>query len=54
MLTNFFCTNFPRPKEDKLSTREGTNFSATTPSRGTLHRVVSGPKKLIFVLFFRA
>ena len=42
-----------KPKEDKLS-REGTNFSATTPSRGRppLHREVSGPKKLIFVLVF--
>ena len=45
-----------KPKEDKLS-REGTNFSATTPSRGrppTPHRAVSGPEKLIFVLFFLA
>ena len=42
-------------KEDKLS-REGTNFSATTPSRGRPqpHWAVSGPKKLIFVLFFLA
>ena len=34
-----------KPKEDKLS-REGTNFSATTPSRGRPppHRVVSDPK----------
>ena len=42
-----------KPKEDKLS-REGTKFSATTPSRGRPppHRAVSGPKKLIFVLFF--
>ena len=39
-------------KEDKLS-REGTNFSATTPSCGRPppHRAVSGPKNLIFVLF---
>ena len=46
---------FEKPKEDKLS-REGTNFSATTPSRGRPppHRAVSGPKKLIFVLFFLA
>ena len=44
-----------KPKEDKLL-REGTNFSAATPSRGRppSHRVVSGPKKLIFVLFFLA
>ena len=44
-----------KPKEDKLS-REGTNFSATTPLRGRPppHRAVSGPKKLIFVLFFLA
>ena len=44
-----------KPKEDKLS-RESTNFSATTPSRGRPppHRAVSGPKKLIFVLFFLA
>ena len=42
-----------KPKKDKLS-REGTNFSATTPSRGRPppHRAVSGPKKLIFVLCF--
>ena len=42
-----------KPKEDKLS-REGTNFSATTPSRGRPppHRAVSRPKKIIFVLFF--
>ena len=35
-------------------TFEGTNFSATTPSRGgpAPHRAVSGPKKLIFLLFF--
>ena len=41
-----------KPKEDKFS-REGTNFSATTPSRGRPppHRAVSGPKKLISVLF---
>ena len=40
------------PKEDKLS-REGMNFSATTPLRGRPppYRAVSGPKKLIFVLF---
>ena len=40
-------------QEDKLS-REGTNISATTPSRGRSppHLVVSGPKKSIFVLFF--
>ena len=33
-----------KPKENKLS-REGTNFSATTPSRGRPppHRAVSGP-----------
>ena len=44
-----------RPKEDKLS-REGTNFSTTTPSRGRPppHPVGSRPKKLIFVLFFLA
>ena len=44
-----------KPKEDKVS-RAGTKFSATTPSRGRSppHRAVSGPKKLIFVLFFRA
>ena len=43
-----------KPKEDKLS-RESTNFSATTPSRGrpAHHRAVSAPQKLIFVLFFR-
>ena len=42
-----------KPKKDKLS-REGTKFSATTPSRGRPppDQVVSGPKKLIFVLFF--
>ena len=42
-----------KSKEDKLS-REGTNFSATTPSRGRPppHWAVSGPKKLIFVPFF--
>ena len=42
---------YSKPKEDKLS-REGTNFSATTPSLGRPppHRAVSGPKKLIFVL----
>ena len=35
-----------KPKEEKLS-RAGTNFSATTPSRGrpSSHREVSGPKK---------
>ena len=40
-------------KEDKLS-RESTSFSATTPSRGRPppHWAVSGPKKLVFVLFF--
>ena len=34
--------------------REGTNFSATTPSRGRPppHRAVSGPEKLLFVLLF--
>ena len=37
-----------KPKEDKLS-REGANFSATTPSCGR-----PPPKKLIFVLFFLA
>ena len=44
-----------KTKEDKLS-RQGTNFSATTPSRGRPppHRAVSGPKQLIFVLFFLA
>ena len=44
-----------KPKENKLS-REGTNFSATTPSRGRPppDRTFSGPKKLIFVLFFLA
>ena len=44
-----------KPKEDKLS-RAGTKFSATTPSSGRPppHRAVSGPKKLIFVLFFLA
>ena len=44
-----------KPKEDKLS-REGTKFSTPTPSRGRppSHRAVSGPKKLIFVLFFLA
>ena len=44
-----------KPKEDKVS-REGTKFSATTPSRGRPppHRAVSGPKNLIFVLFFFA
>ena len=42
-----------RPKEDKLS-REGTNFSTTTPLRGRPppDQAVSGPNKLIFVLFF--
>ena len=42
-----------KPKEDKLS-RESTNFSATTPSRGRPppHRAVSRPKKFVFVLFF--
>ena len=42
-----------KPKEDKLS-REGTSFSAPTSSRGRPppHRAVSGPKELIFVLFF--
>ena len=36
--------------------RAGAKFSATTPSRGRPppHRVVSGPKNLIFVLFFLA
>ena len=44
-----------KSKEDKLS-REGTNFSATTPSHGRPppHRAVSRPQKLIFVLFFLA
>ena len=44
-----------KPKEDKLS-REGTKFSTPTPSHGRPppHRAVSGPKKLIFVLFFLA
>ena len=44
-----------KPKEDKVS-RAGTKFSATTPSRGRPppHRAVSGPKNLIFVLFFLA
>ena len=42
-----------KPKEDKLL-REGTNFSATAPSRGRPppHWAVSGPKEVIFVLFF--
>ena len=47
---------FPsKPKENKLS-RKGTNFSTTTPSRGRPppRRAVSGPQKLIFVLFFLA
>ena len=36
-----------KPKEDKLS-REGTNFSTTTPSHGRPppHRAVSGPKQV--------
>ena len=44
-----------KPKEDKVS-RAGTKFLATTPSRGRPppHRAVSGPKNLIFVLFFLA
>ena len=44
-----------KPKEDKVS-RAGTKFSATTPSRGRPppHQAVSGPKNLIFVLFFLA
>ena len=44
-----------KPKEDKVS-RAGKKFSATTPSRGRPppHRAVSGPKNLIFVLFFLA
>ena len=45
---------FETQRGHKLS-REGTNFSATTPSRGRPppHWAVSGPnKKLIFVLFF--
>ena len=51
-LPRFFSS---KPKETKLS-REGTNFSATTPSRGRPppHRAVSGPRKLIFVFFFLA
>ena len=42
-------------QEDKLS-REGTNFLATAPSGGRPppDRAVSGPKKLIVVLFFLA
>ena len=42
-----------KPKEDKLS-REGTDFSTTTPSCGRPppHPAVSGPKNLIFVFFF--
>ena len=42
-----------KPKDDKLL-RAGTNFSSTTPSRGRPppQPAVSGPKKLIFVLFF--
>ena len=44
-----------KPKEDKVP-RAGTKFSATAPSRGRPppHRAVSGPKNLIFVLFFLA
>ena len=44
-----------KPKEDKLL-REGPNFSTTTPFRGRHppHPAVSGPKKLISVLFFLA
>ena len=44
-----------KPKEDKPS-RAGAKFSATTPSSGRPqpHRAVSGPQKLIFVLFFLA
>ena len=42
-----------KTKEDKLS-REGTNSSTPTPARGRPqpHPAVSGPKKLVFVLFF--
>ena len=42
-----------KPKENKLS-KEGTNFFTPTPSRGRppSHPAVSGPKKLVFVLFF--
>ena len=44
-----------KPNEHKPS-REGTNFSSPTPSRGRPppHPTVSGPKKLMFVLFFLA
>ena len=52
-----FWTKFPplKHKKNKLS-KEGTNFSIPTPSRGRPppHLAVSGPKKLIFVLFFLA
>ena len=48
--------SFPpsKPKEDKLS-REGTNFSTPTPSQGRPlpHPTISGPIKLICVLFFQ-
>ena len=42
-----------KPKENKLS-RERANFSTSTPSRGRPPPLLagSGPKKLIFVLFF--
>ena len=44
-----------KPKQNKLS-RQGTNFWATTRSRGRPppHQAVSGPKKLLFVLFLLA
>ena len=46
---------FSKPKEDKLS-RESTNFSATTHSRGKTptppHWAVSRPKKVNLCVFF--